>query len=437
MRKIAFRAFAIAAFLPLAAFADPNVPIESAWGLWGECAYETIDVRACLQKKRAASELDLKRAEASARDVLARWDEEDIYVRKTLARLAASGEAFAKYRTVQCAFVSSLGDGAIGTVLEVQRLACIAELNNRQADRLRDAASDVPLKTKARDTIVRSPSLARAAPDGFIQTEREVYEACSWDSQVGVRHCLAKSARNSQNALRQAEEKAADRLSQWDEDDRYVYRAKARLAASNEAFAEYREAQCEFSASLSGGGLGGGVGRSRCITVLNNRRASQLEEAVSDLPWKFVSLSPSLAENTPHGVIPTEVELYTACHAYFQPEMELYESCGGYSPVIMPDCLKRKAKDSQEELTKAEKKMVDALSKWDEDDHSTSEAQAELVASNEEFAKYREAQCRFAASLRGGGASDAREMGRLACVAELNNRRARQLYDAASSLLVN
>ncbi|MEB2502855.1 MULTISPECIES: hypothetical protein [Burkholderia] len=42
--------------------------------------------------------------------------------------------------------VSSLGGGAIGNALEMQRLACVAELNNRRAAQLRDAVSDLPLK---------------------------------------------------------------------------------------------------------------------------------------------------------------------------------------------------------------------------------------------------------------------------------------------------
>ncbi|PHP90694.1 hypothetical protein CFB52_003385 [Burkholderia sp. AU18528] len=42
--------------------------------------------------------------------------------------------------------VSSLGGGAIGNALEMRRLACVAELNNRRAAQLRDAVSDLPLK---------------------------------------------------------------------------------------------------------------------------------------------------------------------------------------------------------------------------------------------------------------------------------------------------
>ncbi|WP_230961952.1 lysozyme inhibitor LprI family protein [Burkholderia anthina] len=57
-----------------------------------------------------------------------------------------------------------------------------------------------------------------------------------------------------------------------------------------------------------------------------------------------------------------------------------------------------------------------------------------LAASNKEFAKYRAAQCEFSASLSGGGAGNAHEMGRLACVAALNGARVEQLRNAVSEL---
>lgn len=137
-------------------------------------------------------------------------------------------------------------------------------------------------------SIVLSPLLANATPGSAVQTERDLYEECSAYSQAGMRDCLAKKAKNSQEALRQAEEEAASLLSKWDEDGQYANRAKAKLAASNKEFAKYRETQCGFTASLSGGGAGNAheMGRLACVAELNNRRAEQLRNAVSDLPLK-------------------------------------------------------------------------------------------------------------------------------------------------------
>lgn len=103
-----------------------------------------------------------------------------------------------------------------------------------------------------------------------------------------MRDCLAKKAEDSQKALRQAEEKAAGTLTQWDEDSKYVNQAKGKLARSNKEFAKYRETQCRFAASLSGGGAGNAheMRRFACAAELNNRRAEQLRDTVSDLPLK-------------------------------------------------------------------------------------------------------------------------------------------------------
>jgi uncharacterized protein YecT (DUF1311 family) len=136
--------------------------------------------------------------------------------------------------------------------------------------------------------ILLSPMLAYAVSNIAVQTEREMYEECSAFSQAGMRDCLAKKAEASQKALRQAEDRVANTISKWDEDKKYVNQAKAKLAASNKEFEKYREAQCGFSASLSGGGAGDAheMGRLACVAELNNRRAEQLRDVVSDLPLK-------------------------------------------------------------------------------------------------------------------------------------------------------
>ncbi|WP_231952236.1 lysozyme inhibitor LprI family protein [Achromobacter sp. MFA1 R4] len=125
------------------------------------------------------------------------------------------------------------------------------------------------------------------AADG-VQTEQELYAICSADSQAGMRDCLARAAEESGKALVAAQRQAAAALDKWDEERQYVDQAKARLAASNRAFAEYRSAQCEWSASMSGGAAGNAheMGKLACVAELNQRRARQLREAVEDLPLK-------------------------------------------------------------------------------------------------------------------------------------------------------
>ncbi|MBB5410980.1 MULTISPECIES: lysozyme inhibitor LprI family protein [unclassified Paraburkholderia] len=132
------------------------------------------------------------------------------------------------------------------------------------------------------------PTLVLAASTALVASERALREECSAFSQAGMRDCLAEKAEASQKALRRAEEKMAGTLSKWDEDNKYVNQAKARLVASNSKFAKYRETQCQFAASLSGGGAGSAreVRSLACVAELNNRRAQQLRDAASDLPLK-------------------------------------------------------------------------------------------------------------------------------------------------------
>ena len=132
------------------------------------------------------------------------------------------------------------------------------------------------------------PVLALAASMTTVPDERALREECSAFSQAGMRDCLAKKAEESQKALRQAEEKVADALTQWDEDDKYIKQTKAKLAASNKSFVKYREEQCAFASSQGGGAVGNALEMRRlaCVVELNSRRAVQLHDAVSDLPLK-------------------------------------------------------------------------------------------------------------------------------------------------------
>jgi uncharacterized protein YecT (DUF1311 family) len=147
MRKIiSILAFGLTIYFSFANSATSNASVESERALREECSYEITGVRECLEKKQKASQANLTRAEEQVRGVLSKWDEDEKYVNLAKARLTASGKAFTKYREAQCAFAASLGGGAIGNALEMGRLACMAELNNRRAEQLRDVVSDMPLK---------------------------------------------------------------------------------------------------------------------------------------------------------------------------------------------------------------------------------------------------------------------------------------------------
>lgn len=128
----------------------------------------------------------------------------------------------------------------------------------------------------------------KATESNIVQTERELYEECSAHSQAGMLDCLATKAHESEQALAQAEKHAVATISQWDEDKKYISIALKKLVASHKNFAKYRTAQCELSASLSGGAAGNTqeMGRLACTTELNNRRTENLHQSIADIPLK-------------------------------------------------------------------------------------------------------------------------------------------------------
>ncbi|KVC65782.1 hypothetical protein WI72_33450 [Burkholderia ubonensis] len=132
------------------------------------------------------------------------------------------------------------------------------------------------------------PLLSIAAPGNVVKSEKDLYEECGAYSQAGMRGCLVNKADESWASLKKAEMDVIAIIKKWDEDNKYIRASQAMLAASNKEFMKYREVQCEFSASLSGGGAGNAyeMGRLACIAELNTRRVEQLRNAVSDLPLK-------------------------------------------------------------------------------------------------------------------------------------------------------
>lgn len=102
----------------------------------------------------------------------------------------------------------------------------------------------------------------------------------------------------------------------------------------------------------------------------------------------------------------------------------------------MRQCLADMASSSEKSLRQADNDVQARLGKWDEDAKYRSLAKLKFQSSNAAFLKYREAHCAFAASLGGGGAGNTHEIGRLACVYELNSRRAAQLRSMIADLPV-
>lgn len=147
MRAIGAFGMCLIVMLSASAAADELQATPTERELREACsAYSEAGMRDCLADKVRESVRVLALAERDVGDALSKWDEDAKYIRSARAKLGVSGKTFAKYRDEQCAFAASIGGGAIGNALELRRLACVAELNDRRAEQLRHAVSDLSLK---------------------------------------------------------------------------------------------------------------------------------------------------------------------------------------------------------------------------------------------------------------------------------------------------
>ncbi|MDR2155704.1 MAG: DUF1311 domain-containing protein [Burkholderiaceae bacterium] len=149
MCKIRLICLSFALGLPIETFSAPAVSTPGERALRLECDIASIsqrDMHDCLEREVRKSFEALKKYENEAIDRISKWDEDERYINQTKAMLATSTKEFIRYRNAHCKFMTSLGGGAIGSALELGRLACVAELNYRRAEQLHDAVSDIPKK---------------------------------------------------------------------------------------------------------------------------------------------------------------------------------------------------------------------------------------------------------------------------------------------------
>ncbi|NHZ92813.1 DUF1311 domain-containing protein [Massilia sp. CCM 8733] len=137
-------------------------------------------------------------------------------------------------------------------------------------------------------TLLATPMTALQANAAATTPIIDAAEKCNQFSQADRRDCLDKMVVDSAVALKQAEARAAAAIAGWDEDDKYIMAAKARLKASVAAFARFRQVQCAFATSLRGGAAGDAheISRLACVADINTQRSLQLARETADLPRK-------------------------------------------------------------------------------------------------------------------------------------------------------
>jgi Lysozyme inhibitor LprI len=139
----------------------------------------------------------------------------------------------------------------------------------------------------------------------------------------------------------------------------------------------------------------------------------------------FILLATALLNATPALAVPVPTE------------SELRAECSGDpgGEAGMRDCLAAKALASAAELRRAEAAMRAALPRVDIWPRFVASAKRSFVRANRAFIRYLAAQCAFNESLAGGAAGNSHAFMQMACVAELNFRRAAQLRLQTTDIL--
>jgi uncharacterized protein YecT (DUF1311 family) len=103
-------------------------------------------------------------------------------------------------------------------------------------------------------------------------------ERCSrLPSHVEVRDCLESAARQSGQDLERAQRELSARLQQWQQEPEYKRASTEALRRATERFEQFRDAQCEYVASLSAGGNSASDRRYLCLVELNVQMTRHLE----------------------------------------------------------------------------------------------------------------------------------------------------------------
>lgn len=278
--------------------------------------------------------------------------------------------------------------------------------------------------------LFASTLCAIAAP---VLDELALRDKCGEESfsQVEFQQCLKKEAEKSEQNLERTEKEVRDILSKRDELEVFARVAQNNFEVSNIEFAKYRTAQCKYMGSLLGG-IGTAKGRYACMAELNNRRAVELRKSASLLYLKGQEEEPSPQpeEIEPQSQATGDQKSSEMTEIPVLGELALRNKCSE-DVHVQEECLEKEAKESEENLKRAEEEVLDTFFKWDMWEGYIQIAKDNLAVSTKEFIWYRKAQCEYMGSLLGGSLTG---VGRLACEAELNNRRASQLRKRASLL---
>ncbi|WP_315360755.1 hypothetical protein [Neisseria bacilliformis] len=101
-----------------------------------------------------------------------------------------------------------------------------------------------------------------------------------------ARCAKAQMSRSKRNLLA-AEKELADKLAAWGADEQSAHAAGQYMIYARHTFKQYRAAQCQLAATLSGAPAAAqNIRRNTCKAELNNRRAEQIRALADNLPQR-------------------------------------------------------------------------------------------------------------------------------------------------------
>ena len=102
-----------------------------------------------------------------------------------------------------------------------------------------------------------------------------------------ARCAKAQMSRSKRNLLA-AEKELADKLAAWGADEQSAHAAGQYMIYARHTFKQYRAAQCQLAATLSGAPAAAqNIRRNTCKAELNNRRAEQIRVLADNLPQRL------------------------------------------------------------------------------------------------------------------------------------------------------
>ncbi|HFC8537870.1 TPA: hypothetical protein ACFP4Y_002267 [Neisseria bacilliformis] len=123
-------------------------------------------------------------------------------------------------------------------------------------------------------TAAASAAGTQPCPDGLPRAD-------------AARCAKAQMSRSKRNLLA-AEKELADKLAAWGADEQSAHAAGQYMIYARHTFKQYRAAQCQLAATLSGAPAAAqNIRRNTCKAELNNRRAEQIRVLADNLPQRL------------------------------------------------------------------------------------------------------------------------------------------------------